>query len=672
MNWGCPMIGSVIDGRYRITGTIGAGGMGSVYEAEHARTGRRVAVKLIKVDEIRSSPQAIARFQREAQAAGAIDTQHITQVLDFGTDPATAAPYLVMEFLTGEDLRTLLQRLGPLPPNLALRIVAQACIGLQKANEAQVIHRDIKPANIFVAKRDLGEHIVKLLDFGIAKIAVDPTNEHATPDLTQAGRLIGSPLYMSPEQVRGSKQLDHRADIWSLGIVLYELLAKRTPYQDFAGLAEIVVAICHETPKPVQNLAPWVPAGAAAIIDRALRRAPDERFQTAKAMFDAICAMLPNGWTITDDMLVPLSNHETQPVAERLASFSTSAMTDLVPTGATHTMNVDIARPNLTSLQPLAKSTTHVTASSPKGTLTRTGTGESFFLRSEMLLGRSPASDLRINEPRVSSEHARLRWTGTSWEIRDLGSKNGTFVEGRRLAAGERATLMTRDTFGLGGAAAPAPVFMVVDASAPALSARSIRTGVVRIAADGFLTLPDDDNPEVCIVEARDGQWTIETDDMARLASENETITVGGEAWILDVPHVATSTLAAESVTPMLESIGLGFAVNLDETHIAVTVTCFGKEIPLPARNHHRLLLALAHEQLRSAVLPFAERGWLDRHRVCETLVMTEQRLHVDICQARREFAELGIQGAVNIIEGRPGTKSLRLGVEHIVMTRTA
>src|SRR5262249_55425369 len=147
-------------------------------------TGRRVAVKVITGDLSKKNSVAVSRFQREAKLAGSIDTSHIAQVLDAGTDAATGTPYLVMEYLEGEDLQHLLKRIGPLPPDVALRIVAQACVGLAKAHEARVIHRDIKPANLFLVHKEEGEILVKIVDFGIAKFKADEGAE--TTGLTRS------------------------------------------------------------------------------------------------------------------------------------------------------------------------------------------------------------------------------------------------------------------------------------------------------------------------------------------------------------------------------------------------------------------------------------------------------------------------------------------------------
>jgi serine/threonine-protein kinase len=313
------VLGTIVGGKYQIERLLGAGAMGSVYEAQHTGTGRRVAVKVIASGDLARDKMLVARFQREAKAAGAVDTQHITQVLDTGLDDATGMPFMVMEFLNGEDLSQLITRLGPLPPDLALRLVAQTCLGLQKAHEANVIHRDIKPANLFLAQRDAGERIVKVLDFGVAKVKMEHASDGDGMDLTKTGSMLGSPLYMSPEQAKGLKTIDHRVDLWSLGVVLYKALSGQTPYDHCESLGGLIIAVCHEDIVPVQQIAPWVSPEIAAVVHRALQRDPNQRFSSAKEMFDAIRPLLPNGWTLNDDLLVPLSD-EVKGTAVRQAS----------------------------------------------------------------------------------------------------------------------------------------------------------------------------------------------------------------------------------------------------------------------------------------------------------------------------------------------------------------
>jgi eukaryotic-like serine/threonine-protein kinase len=298
------LIGTTIDGKYRVVRLIGKGAMGSVYEAERAGAEGRVAIKLLHGEVVRHEGR-LRRFHREARAAAAVSAEHIVQVLDQGTDAATGAPYIVHELLEGRDLQQLLDRCRVLQPDTTLRIVAQACAGLTKAHEARVLHRDVKPANLFLARQPGGAVVVKIVDFGVAKIKRDPGSGTASTELTRAGGILGSPFYMSPEQARGLKSTDFRTDLWSLGVVLYRALSGTTPHASFENLAELVLALCTEPPLPLQEIAPWVPPEVAAIAGKALQINPGARFPTAGAMLAAIDALLPSGHALREEMLVP-------------------------------------------------------------------------------------------------------------------------------------------------------------------------------------------------------------------------------------------------------------------------------------------------------------------------------------------------------------------------------
>jgi serine/threonine-protein kinase len=289
--------GRIIGERYRLEQQLGAGGMGEVWIAVHTEVGRRVALKMMHPEKAgRDAP----RFRREAMALGKVDSQHVTAILDAGTDAASGARFLVMELLHGEDVEKLLARVGPLAPQLVLRMAVHALAGLGAAHAQGILHRDIKPANLFLTKRGDGERLLKVVDFGIAKLLGD-----AGKALTATGAMLGSAPFMSPEQLRGAKDIDGRSDLWSLGVTMYEALAGRPPF-DVADGAGIVWRICFEEPVPLRQAAPWVPSEIAAVVARAMAREPDERFRSAQEMANAIKPLLHGAPGITDDLVVSL------------------------------------------------------------------------------------------------------------------------------------------------------------------------------------------------------------------------------------------------------------------------------------------------------------------------------------------------------------------------------
>ena len=294
----------VIAGRYEVVKLLGKGGMGSVYEARHTGTGRRVAVKVISA-EFAQNRRLLGRFEVEARAAGAIESDHIAQVFDVGFDDKRGSPFLVMEYLEGEDLSELLARVGALEPEPALALFAQACKGLEKAHKKGIIHRDIKPANLFLAEVDDLRRL-KILDFGIAKIVVDDDGS-GEPSLTRSGSLVGSPLYMSPEQARARGGIDHRTDLWSIGVVLYEMLTGHAPFAHLDAVGDLIIAICSEPVAPVRQSAPWVAPEMEEIVMKALSINATARYQSAAEMVLAARALLPAGLDVSASVLLPPS-----------------------------------------------------------------------------------------------------------------------------------------------------------------------------------------------------------------------------------------------------------------------------------------------------------------------------------------------------------------------------
>jgi eukaryotic-like serine/threonine-protein kinase len=281
-----PRVGAVVAGKYRIERKLGEGGMGLVVAASHLTLGGQVALKFLTTgDEIR--PEAVTRFTREAQSVTRIKSEHIARVLDMGT-VESGAPYIVMELLEGLDLHKFVRRKGPLPIADAVEFILQAAEGIAEAHAVGIVHRDLKPANLFLSYRPDGSPFVRVLDFGIAK-NLQVNKEAGDVSLTVGTDVLGSPNYMAPEQIRNPKDVDPRADIWSLGAILYKLLTGRTAFEADNPSATLAMIVMEEA-EPVRLLRPDVPPQLEAIVQRCLEKKIDRRFQTVDEL---ACALLP-------------------------------------------------------------------------------------------------------------------------------------------------------------------------------------------------------------------------------------------------------------------------------------------------------------------------------------------------------------------------------------------
>jgi serine/threonine protein kinase len=299
------LTGQIVGGRFQLLSILGLGGMGVVYEAINVITRKRAAVKLI-LSSAETARQMGMRFEREARATAALDSEHIVQIFDSGLDEATQHPYIAMELLAGETLSSLSERLGPLPEDVALRLAAHVLLGLATAHEAGVIHRDVKPANIFIVHTDAGDCIAKVIDFGIAKILVSEATPGESGSITD-GMFLGSPRYTAPEQIIDERGVDPRADIWSVGAVLAQLLTGQKPHAGLNSITEILLAVCEDEAPDVRTLAPWTSPSAAAVVGKALRRKPDDRFASAREMLASIRAIVGDSLGLGAMHLVPLS-----------------------------------------------------------------------------------------------------------------------------------------------------------------------------------------------------------------------------------------------------------------------------------------------------------------------------------------------------------------------------
>lgn len=281
-----PLIDRRLNDRYLVTRVISRGGMGVVYEAE-GPDGARVAVKVVARDVAGPSREAVQRFLREARTAAAVEHPNVVRVLETGYDDDLLAPFIVMELLDGVDCATLFKRSAPIEPVPLARLFVQAGAGISAAHAKGIVHRDVKPANLFLhVDRSTSSITLKVGDFGIAKAATG--TEESNWDLTGTGRMVGSPIYMSPEQARNAKHVDERADVWSLSISLYEGLTGRRAWHGLSSLGEIILAICTESVPPVREVAPWVPEQLAEIVHRGLARDPAERWPTVKDLTNAL------------------------------------------------------------------------------------------------------------------------------------------------------------------------------------------------------------------------------------------------------------------------------------------------------------------------------------------------------------------------------------------------
>jgi serine/threonine-protein kinase len=262
--------------------------MGVVLAAQHLQLPQRVAIKFIRADAARD-PNAVERFLREARAAAALSSEHVTRVIDVGT-LETGLPYMVMEYLEGTDLARLISERGPMPVVEAVDYILQACQALAEAHAIGIVHRDLKPANLFLNKRRGGPPIVKVLDFGISKFANFDMSQGT--NLTASGLIMGSPGYMSPEQVRSAKGVDATSDIWSLGVILYEFLASVPPFPG-ETIGDTLAKIVTENPKPILEHRPDLPSGLAAAIARCLERNAGARFQSVSELAAALLPFAP-------------------------------------------------------------------------------------------------------------------------------------------------------------------------------------------------------------------------------------------------------------------------------------------------------------------------------------------------------------------------------------------
>ena len=289
--------GEIVDGKFRVERVLGVGGMGFVVAAHQLGIERRVALKFIRAS--RCDPESLVRFMREARATVRLRSEHVARVLDVATvtkpttafsgpdTPTPGTPYIVMEYLEGRDLAALLRDRGPLPIGDATAFVLQACEAIAEAHAHGIVHRDLKPENLFLTSRVDGRPLVMVLDFGISKLTIAGGAGPDAMSLTRTEDLVGSPNYMSPEQLRAARTADARSDIWSLGVILYELVAGRLPFQA-KTIMELCTLVLEHPPRPLIEVRPDLPPALRDAILRCLEKDPARRFADVPALAAAI------------------------------------------------------------------------------------------------------------------------------------------------------------------------------------------------------------------------------------------------------------------------------------------------------------------------------------------------------------------------------------------------
>jgi eukaryotic-like serine/threonine-protein kinase len=273
--------GETLAGKYRVERVLGKGGMGIVMAARHLELDERVAIKFLLGER---TDGGVERFLREARAAAKVKGEHVCRVFDFGR-LETGEPYIVMEHLEGTDLARKLDREGPQPAEVAVGWIVEACDALAEAHAIGIVHRDLKPANIFLAERTDGSSCAKVLDFGISKLSKAET-------MTGTATMMGSPVYMSPEQMESARDVDARSDVWSLGVMLYELIAGKPPFIG-ESMVQLSVMVRERREEPLELVKPGVPEGLARIVTQCLEKRPEDRFGSVADLAAALGPFAP-------------------------------------------------------------------------------------------------------------------------------------------------------------------------------------------------------------------------------------------------------------------------------------------------------------------------------------------------------------------------------------------
>ncbi|MBW2453008.1 MAG: protein kinase [Deltaproteobacteria bacterium] len=317
--------GAVIHGKYKIVSLVGKGGMGCVYEAENVRISRRVAIKVLHAQAAEDA-SIVIRFEREAQAAGKIGSDHIVEVLDLGDLP-NGDRFMVMEFLEGVSLKDRMKASGAMPPETIFPLVIGLLEGLAQAHKAGVIHRDLKPENIFLLDEQKGlVDYVKILDFGISKFRSAALEGM---EMTAVGTLMGTPHYMAPEQATGGTSMDHRADLYAVGVLLFKALTTKYPFPA-KDICKLIVKLLAEDAPPLSAFLPDADEVVAAIVAKALSRTPETRYQSSEELASDLTIWLQNNGFPTVGFRAPVTGEQSVPIATPASGVASTSSPDWV------------------------------------------------------------------------------------------------------------------------------------------------------------------------------------------------------------------------------------------------------------------------------------------------------------------------------------------------------
>ncbi|WP_394827141.1 serine/threonine-protein kinase [Pendulispora albinea] len=405
-------VGDIVDGKYRVERVLGMGGMGIIAAATHVQLEQSVALKFV-LPHVNESESFRERFLREARATVRLKSEHVARVHDVGTT-ADGVPFLVMELLEGIDLSKLVHERGPLPVADAVEYVLQACDAIIEAHRLGIVHRDLKPANLFVTRRPNGMPLVKVLDFGISKF-VGPSAID-TPSLTQSSTVLGSPLYMAPEQLRSARAVDTRTDIWSIGVICYELLTGHVPFTGDT-MTELCLKVVGDPVVPPDHTRDDLPPGLVAVVMRCLEKDPNRRFPNVAALAAA---------------LEPFSASAVRGVTERTwrSLATTAAPSDLPPQRPREPQLSATENPTWGGTQPMeaqpGKSRAFAFGLIAGGALVAFGAAGLFMARSDVHEGGrgSAAGVARALAPEAAV--APFASSGASEPAHALAGSNGT------------------------------------------------------------------------------------------------------------------------------------------------------------------------------------------------------------------------------------------------------